>query len=158
MSDDRLELFRTHRAAQEKYIYFILAAAGAAIALVLNQTKDSKLEWAMLPLGLAVLCFGLSFIFGCQHLRYVESILYANYDLLRVEAGFHPMTGRHPQRIEVASAGIRDAIEGNSEKSVRYARWQFHALIGGALLFIIWHVLEMYHRTHALEMYLRTLK
>lgn len=43
MADERIEIFKTHRAAQEKYIYFLLAAAGAGIALIINQTHDSKL-------------------------------------------------------------------------------------------------------------------
>jgi hypothetical protein len=147
MSDNQAELYRTHRAGQEKYTYFLLAAAGAAIALVLNQTKESKLDWAMLPLGLAVLCFGLSFFFGCRHLNYVQSILYANFDLLKIQSGMHPMTGQHPGMIEAASAGIRDAIESNSSKSDGLAHSQFYMLIAGAAFFIMWHVLQMYLRT-----------
>lgn len=57
------ELYRAHRTAQDKYTYFILAAAGAAIAFALNQTHDATLSWFKLPLGAAVLCWGLSFFF-----------------------------------------------------------------------------------------------
>ena len=146
MADERIEIFKTHRAAQEKYIYFLLAAAGAGIALIINQTHDSKLAWSMIPLGLAVLCWGLSFIFGCRHLNYVESILFANSDLLRVEAGMHPSMGMSRAHIAAVSEGIRTAIEESSNRAAVYARIQFRLLIAGALLFIAWHVTEMYLR------------
>jgi hypothetical protein len=146
MADERTEIFKTHRAAQEKYIYFLLAATGAGIALIINQTHDSKLAWSMLPLGFAVMCWGLSFMYGCQHLSYVESTLFANHNLLRVEAGVHPDAGTNPQYIAAASAGIRSAIEHNSDKAASYARLQFKLLIAGAVLFLVWHVFEMYLR------------
>ncbi|MBR0839112.1 hypothetical protein JQ607_02800 [Bradyrhizobium liaoningense] len=146
MADAVTEIYKSHRDAQEKYIYFLLAAAGAGIALIVNQTHDSKLAWSMIPLGLSVLCWGLSFVLGCRYLDYVRSILYANHDLLRVEAGIHPMAGNHPEAIAVASEGIRMAVEKNSDRAAVLARLQFRFLVAGALLFIVWHVVEMYLR------------
>lgn len=146
MADAATEIFKAHRDAQEKYIYFLLAAAGAGIALIVNQTHDSKLVWSMIPLGLSVLSWALSFVFGCRYLDYVRSILYANHDLLRVESGIHPMTGTHPEAIAIASEGIRTAVEKNSDRAAVLARLQFRFLVAGASLFIVWHVLEMYLR------------
>jgi hypothetical protein len=43
MADDgKLELLRAHRTAADKYTYFLLAAAGAAIGFALNQTRESE--------------------------------------------------------------------------------------------------------------------
>lgn len=97
MSEEIREVYRQLRLAQEKYVYFLLAAAGAAIGFALSQTHDSVLSRSQLPLGAAVLCWGLSFFFGCRHLAYVSSTLYANAELLKVEGGQHPEVGRHPQ-------------------------------------------------------------
>jgi hypothetical protein len=52
--ENRLELFRALRDTQEKYVYFLLAAAGAAIGFALSQTQQATLSWSKLPLAGAV--------------------------------------------------------------------------------------------------------
>ncbi|MEX2490732.1 MAG: hypothetical protein WD425_03110 [Nitrospirales bacterium] len=148
MSDENLrEVFRALREAQTRYSYFLLAASGAAIGLAVSQTQSATLGWFETPLGLAVLMWGLSFFMGCRHLAYVSSTLYANAELLQVESGSHPELGQHPQMIAAASEGIRQAIESNSEHSNQLGHWQFRFLILGGLLYIVWHVGQMYLRT-----------
>ncbi len=146
-SDQQIEVYRQHRAAQEKYVYFLLAAVGAAIALVVNQTQGASLAYSQMPLALAVLLWSLSFFFGCRHLSYVESTLFANADLLKVQAGKHPEVGTHPQLMVEVSEGIRAAIESNSKWACRYARWQFTSLVWGAVCYFGWHVFEMWRRS-----------
>jgi hypothetical protein len=145
-SEQQIEVYRQHRTAQEKYVYFLLAAVGAAIALAVNQTQEAKLAWSQLPLGCAVALWALSFFFGCRHLLYVESTLFANAALLKVEAGEHPQVGRHPEHMAIASMSIREAIESNSNWASRFARWQFNCLLLGAISYLGWHVFEMWLR------------
>lgn len=145
--EQQLEVYRQHRAAQEKYVYFLLAAVGAAIALVVTQTQGAKVAWSQWPLAVAVLLWGLSFYFGCKHLGYVESTLFANAELLRVQAGEHPRVGNHPQLIQAASEGIRSAIESNSGWSSRFVRWQFRSFVLASVSYVGWHVYEMWLRT-----------
>lgn len=140
------EVFRVLRESQSKYTYFLLAAAGAAIGFSLSQTKEVSLAWSQVPLGLAVLLWGVCFFCGCRHLAYVNSALYANAVLLKIESGQHPEVGNHPQRMQAASEGVRNAIEQNSESANRLGHWQFRSLVAGAVFYIIWHVLEMYFR------------
>ncbi len=147
MSEELREVYRQLRMSQDKYIYFLLAAAGAAIAFAVNQTQGAVMSWSQLPLGGAVLCWGLSFFFGCRHLAYVGSTLYANAELLRVEGGQHPEVGRHPQMMAAASEGIRQAIEDNSNRANRLGHMQFRFLIAGAILYVGWHILEMWLRS-----------
>jgi len=145
MADNNIhEIYRQHRTAQDKYTYFLLAAAGAAIALAVSQTKETSLSWSQLPLGIAVLCWGLSFFFGCRHLGYVSSTLFANADLLCVEHGQHPLSGNNPELMVAVSEGIRQAIESNSERANRLGHMQFRFLITGAVFYIAWHVIEMW--------------
>jgi hypothetical protein len=146
-SEQRIEVYKQHRNAQEKYIYFLLAAAGAAIALALNQTQGAKLAYSQIPLAIAVLLWGLSFLSGCKYLGYMQSTLFANAELLKVEAAEHPLVGGHPQIMKVASQGIREAIESNSTRAGRFARLQFGFLISGAMCYIAWHVFEMWLRS-----------
>lgn len=147
MSETMLEVYRAHREAQIRYVYFLLAAAWAAIGFAVNQTTGKTLAWSQIPLAGAALSWGLSFVCGIRHLQYGSAIMYANMDLLRVQSGQHPEVGAHPERIAAASEGIRKAIEDNNNRSNRLAHLQFTSLILGAVLYIGWHVLEMYLRT-----------
>ena len=92
---------------------------------------------------------GLSFYFGCRHLAYVNSSLYSNAELLKIEAGHHPEIGTHVQLMAAASQGIRSALESNANRANRLGHMQFRFLIAGAVLYIGWHVLEMWLRTRA---------
>ena len=141
-----IEVYKQHRAAQEKYVYFLLAAVGAAIALAVNQTQGTKLAYSQIPLAIAVVLWALSFFFGCKRLSYVQSTLYENAKLLRVQSGEHPLAGRDPQRILAASEGIRTAMDSNSTWVSRFARWQFQSLVAGAVFYLGWHVFEMWLR------------
>jgi hypothetical protein len=136
---------------QVRHTYFLLTAAGAGIALAMNQTHGVTLVWSQIPLGLAVSSWALSFFCGCRYVNYISSTLYANWDLLRVQVGEHPAVGRDPARAAAASEGIRLAIDDNSRKVSGFANWQFRFLIGGGVLYVAWHVLEMYLGAAALR-------
>ncbi len=49
------EVFRALRKSQDKYTYFLLAAAGAAIAVAVNQTQGLAIAWSQVPFALSVL-------------------------------------------------------------------------------------------------------
>lgn len=71
------EIYRALRDAQNRYTYFLLAAAGGAIGFAVTQTRDASLNWTHSLLGCAGLAWGFSFYFGCRHLAYISSSLYA---------------------------------------------------------------------------------
>jgi hypothetical protein len=146
-NNTEIELYRSHRTAQERNTYFMLAAAGTAIAFAVTRSQDMILSYSQVPLAVAVLSWGFSFFAGCMNLRYVDSTLYANMGLLKVQNGKHPAVGGHPQNMQMASEMLRDAIEVNSSRASLYSRWQFYLLIVGAVSFIVWDVFEMYLRT-----------
>jgi hypothetical protein len=145
MPDDlQTTLYNAQRSAQEKYDYFLLTAAGASVAFAVNQTQGAKLAWSQLPLGAAVLAWGLSFLFGCLRLQYIDATIFANFNLQKIQRGKHPEVGSDPQMIEAAAAGTRQAAETNSDRGRRFARLQFYTFAAGASLFVAWHVWEMY--------------
>lgn len=94
-----------------------------------------------------MILWGLSFFFGCRHLSYVNSNLYANGELLKVEAGIHPETGQSNQLQAAASSGIREAMEYNSSNANKFGHLQFKFLVLGSISYILWHILEMVLRT-----------
>ena len=72
---------------------------------------------------------------------------YDNMELLKIQSGEHPLTGRDPGAVVYAAGLIRKGMERGSRKAAFYFRWQFYTLIIGAVFFIAWHILAMYLRT-----------
>jgi len=129
--------------AQAKYTYFLLAVAASAIAWAIQRTTGHSLEWQMIPLGLAVLSWAGSFWCGCRNRAYFSSTLYANLALLDLQDGSHPKTPSHPDAIQAACAGVCRTAEQNSTSANFWGRLQFRLLVAGAVLFLLWHVMEM---------------
>ena len=144
MADDgKLELYRAHRAATEKYTYFLLAAAGACVGFALNQTRDAALLWSQLPLAAAVVCWALSFYCGCRQVTGVLGLLQENYELVRVKGGEHPAYPPNPKFVDWVS----ERLEKGSRRAAGHATRQFAFLLAGAGFYIVWHVIQMYYRT-----------
>lgn len=151
MSDDNYRVLYTEvRQENSKYIYFLLTASGAAIAFAVNQTDRATLTYSQIPLACAVIAWAMSFFFGCRHLHYVRSSLQDNLKLLLVGLGQHPVTGNNPNNIALAVPVIRDAFDANSDRANVHGYRQFRFLITGTILYVLWHILEMYIRTSSL--------
>jgi hypothetical protein len=151
MSDNNeiFELYKQHQTNQDKYTYFLLATAAAAIAFAVQKTEGLLLSWWLLPVGVAIVSWGASFFFGCKNIIWVQTAIYANYNLLQLKRGVHPEQPPHPQLSEAAIQGVDSALASNVSNAKFYAIWQFRTLILGALLFIAWRVLEMARATYA---------
>jgi hypothetical protein len=147
--ENMLEVFRQLHERQNKYTYFLLAAAGAGVAFALDQTRMADLQVSQIPIGVSVLCWGLSFWFGCTNIHYANATLYANHQLLRVRNGQHPRIRAHPEESEAAVEGIESAMESNSENANVNGHRQFRSLVLGAVFYIAWHVWGMYLRGQA---------
>ena len=148
MSDDNVRMLHNQLVtSQHKYIYFLLAVAASAIAFSTQATKDMELEYSLIPLGVAVLCWAFSFFCGCRTVQYDNSNTVANIDLLKVERGEHEECGNNPAYISAASQGIRQAYASNQAAQNRHSKWQFRFLVIGGILFIVWHILKMWLRT-----------
>jgi len=142
-----VEIYRALRETQNKHTYFLLAVVGAAIALVIKQTQGTSLNWSQLPLAAAVLSWALSFFFGCRNLDYVKAGLSTNAALNDADAGRHKLVATDPKDIKIAHETLREIFEDQSNKANFFANLQFRFLISGAVLYIAWHVFEMYLRT-----------
>ena len=150
MVDEQLiEIHRQHRTGQDKYSYFLLAVTASAVAFSVKRTDGLKITYSLIPLGAAVLLWGVSFYFGVKNLLWVQTSIFANYSLLQLQKGVHPEQPDHPQILEVAIRGVRSAFESNIKNAQFYGIWQFRLLITGAIFFLLWHVLEMVLRTYA---------
>lgn len=145
MSEQKIiELHKQQSESQSKYTYFLLAVAASALAFSVQKTTGQKLSWSMLPLGIADLCWGLSFFLGCKYVSWDQATKYCNFSMLQLQSGTHPGQPTDPQRLAAAIAGLRDATGSNLTIAQRCSFWQFRLLVYGAVLFLLWHVIEMY--------------
>ena len=56
MADDPYtDLYLLHRQAQDKYTYFLLAAAASCLAFAVQKSDALQLAWSMAPLGVSAL-------------------------------------------------------------------------------------------------------
>jgi hypothetical protein len=144
MADEQLEIQKQFRQQQEKYVYYVIALAVAAIGFSVLKTNGQPLRFSQIPLAMAVLSWGLSIFCGLRFLKLITSTLYANNTLFDIMEGRHPEVGNHPQLIEAASSGLRRAMEINSNRASRLVGWQNRLFYFGISCFIAWHIWEMY--------------
>lgn len=143
LDDAITNLHKAHQAGQEKYTYFLLAAAGAAIGFAVQKTEGLPLSWWLLPVALATVCWGVSFHFGCKNVIWVQTSILANFNLLQLRQGSHPEQPPHQELVSAAIRGVESALEKNGNKAQFYGIWQFRLLVAGAIFFIAWRVAEM---------------
>ena len=136
-------LRESHEKGQEKYTYFLLAAAGAAIGFAVQKTEGLLLSWWLLPVAFATICWGISFYFGCKNITWVQTSIVANYNLLRLKNGSHTEQPSTQEEFEEAVMSVQSALSENINKAQTCYLWQFRLLVAGAILFICWRILEM---------------
>lgn len=143
MSQAIPELNRLHAGEQNKYAYFLLAVAASAIALTVQQTQHAGLRWQQIPLAVAVCLWGASFYAGCLNRLSAQRALAINFDIVLMQGNRHPSidsTGPNWQQVnrEWGAENKRGQATG---------KVQFRCLVGGAVCFLAWHILEMLART-----------
>ena len=90
-NNDLIQKIReSHENGQDKYTYFLLAAAGAAIGFAVQKTEGLLLSWWLLPVAFSIIFWSLSFYFGCENVNWVQTSKVANYNFLRLKSGSHP--------------------------------------------------------------------
>lgn len=145
--EEQSELLKQFRQQQEKYVYYIIALCVTGIGFSVVKTTGLPLKWTQIPLASAVLSWGLSIHCGLKFMRYTISTLYANKTYLDILQGKHPKAGNHPQLIQAAAEGVIQAMEFNSDRAMKLSQWQNRLFYFGIILFIAWHVIEMYYTT-----------
>jgi hypothetical protein len=144
MADNELlEMHKQHSAGQDKYTYFLLATAAAAIGFGINKTEGSRLSYWLLPVAVSIICWAISFFFGCRAIYWVQASLGANYGYIQLRYGCHPNQPKEPIELQAAFEGIKEAILHNRGQAKFYTDWQFRILITGFIFFVLWRILEM---------------
>jgi len=146
MSDNSylLHLNRTHADGHSKYVYFLLAATGAALGYGL-QKLDSSAVNSQVWFGLGAIGFWLVSLFcGCKHIIAIQSAILSNYQLVQLQQGNHPMQPQSQEKLQIAWLVTSNALESKNSKAQLFFRLQFWLLAIGVLLFATWRVAVLF--------------
>jgi len=119
------------RLAEElsKYIYFLLAASGAAIAYALKQMEDKSLSSELIFVILALFAWCGSFYFGVRHLRLHRQHMIENANALLADE---------------TSQQMQKHLKPLIEKMESASNLQYVLFIIGVVLYISWRVLALF--------------
>lgn len=131
MSEELRHLNRIHAEEHSKYVYFLLAATGAALGYALQKLDGAPYN-PLVWFGLAsIASWLLSFLFGCRHLTAIKAAIWCNFELLKLDRSAH-----YQPLFEAAYA----AIHSNNERANFFFNWQFRLLAFGIVMFTAWRV------------------
>ena len=135
----RRELYQRILATQERFAYFFLAASGSAIAFALVRTEDQPPARWMLPVGVALVCWGVSFTSVSGRAPPVQGeVLLGNWKSLDVQQGTERITASNPSLVEPALERLRTKAEeatsppaGMAAGSTPYSSWVQSSICSG---------------------------
>lgn len=131
-------------ASREKHCYFLLAAVGACIGFAVTQSKGQTLNWAHVPLAVAIACWGLSFYTGMRSIW--EATTHSTIDALGITADHDldpAFRAKTEKDREDAAKLVEDALAESNKKLSRFRSWQFGSFVTGSIAFLLWHTVEM---------------
>lgn len=138
------DLIKTFREQQQKYAYYIIALCVAGIGFGVQKTIGMPLRQTQIPLGVSILCWGISIYCGLQFLGVQIAALYKNSEIINIAEGRSKIAGNHPEKIKIGIDTISKIIEGDSEVASGLAKWQNRLFYLGILCFVAWRIWEMY--------------
>lgn len=140
-----LELQKQFKASQEKYIYFLLAAAASAIGFAMTQSKVEPLEWIHIPLGLSIVFWALSFISGLRFIEYSISFTFQNQNYLAFKREIKSYSEIEAVKLlNEFKTQLSKTTEKQQNKMKFYSSTQSISLLLGALSYIVWHIVRMW--------------
>lgn len=146
MNEDIKNLQNTFRTQKEKYIYYIIALSVTCIGFSIYQTKDSQLTTPIWVLFSAIICWGTSVIGGFGLLNVSIDQIFGNINYLELMMN-PPIASSGIDVIKMIEDTNKKAINSFNKKGMIYYRLQIYGFYLGVLLFICWHIWEMYLRT-----------
>lgn len=136
---------RTHyREQHERFVYYIVALSVTSIGFAVYKTTGLPLRYSQIPLGIAVLSWGLSIYCGFRGITQVMHVTFVNNAFFDVIQGQHPLSGTHPEKIQIGVNTLTRIMNEGSENASKYFHRQTTLFYVGVIAFLTWHVYEMY--------------
>ncbi|MFM9985555.1 MAG: hypothetical protein ACKVOK_10015 [Flavobacteriales bacterium] len=146
-SESNKELAQHVRNLQEKFAYYIIGLDVAAIGFAIHQTVNQPLNYSQIPVGVAVICWSFSIWSGLSLLITTIESYKANINYIETGKGRNIMVGNDPNRIALARSIFYEKMVKSAEKGLPLFKRMNILFKLGVMLFIIWHVWEMYNLT-----------
>lgn len=145
-SPQEIELHKQHKASLDKFIYFLLAASGSAIAFAMTQTKTEALSFLHIPLAIAVLCWITSFYSGIKCIEYTNGVTYQNFIYLQFSRQWsqYPPSQKNQEFAKEMKSDFEKNTGTQGGKISLYSALQKYCLLVGAVFYIISHITKMY--------------
>lgn len=143
MLEKKQLLFKELLDSRGKYTYFLLAVSASAIAFCAQITSERIFSYSLIPLGIAVLCWGTSFFYGCRFLQSSHNALVANMNYIDICVGNHLEIGNDPAKIKEAKSESDKKLERRAMQARKFLKYQFWFIVSGGAGFLIWHLIEM---------------
>lgn len=142
--DAQKEIKKEYRERQEKYVYYVIALCVTAIGFSVFNTMGKPLRWSQIPLATSVCCWAISIVCGLKFLGYQIGALRINSIYFDIADGRDKDIGSSPQSISYASKLVEGKLDKLSNKTSKLMNMQLSLFYLGMLLFITWHIFEMY--------------
>ncbi len=120
-----------------RFDQFIIAVNGALIAYSFKQIENEKMTIFLIPLGLAILFWSLSFYYGINSVRRLISTRIIGIFKDRNEIKINPEFSKIARE---KFNQIGDVANKNNKR-------MYYFLYTGGLFYITWQLIEMYNRT-----------
>lgn len=136
------DLFFEHSKGLSQFAYFQLGIAASAIAFTVHQTRDMSLSEAPWPLGVAVVLWALSFVFGCAGLQARTDGIGQNAKILFLSERIHPTLRNDLEVAEAYREWSADVDDAMAKPHARF-RLQVWSVFVGAIAYISGHIMLM---------------
>lgn len=138
------ETMDTYRTYVSKHAYYVIALCVTAIGFSVSQTMDSRMSLSLIPLGVAIILFSVSILFGFGLIRCMTKGLALDMILKKIAAGQDMLAGINPGIIkEVYDEEAKNytKLSDLATRNLNGQKWCFYL---GIVCFIGWRVYEMY--------------
>lgn len=131
-----------------KLVYYIIALCITAIGFSVSRTVEKPLCHSHIPLGIAVVFWGISVFVGFAFIKSRLRILYGNFIYLEIlEGNIEEFNKTQSHQEYAAELALKD-INKNSKKYEKHIFLQEILFYLGIISFIIWHIIEMYNNSN----------
>lgn len=121
----------------------------SSLAFVIYQTKNDKIDYPKILLLFAVLFWATSIYLGIQFIKKQQHGLllsYRSYENLRNK---FELSKNNPEKIKITEEVIKEKFKEISEESKKNYKYQLNTFFIAVILYIVWHILEMYNNTNS---------
>jgi len=140
-------LVDAYRSFITRYSYYIMALCVAAIGFSVTQSLEMKLSIHLIPLGVSVLYFCLSVLFGLKFINTITKGMTTEIIMKRIRLGYDEIAGNDIAMQKMSYESISKNIPRLSKNGTLYKNVQLWCFYLGVLSFILWRIIEMYQLT-----------